>query len=179
MLLDDATAIRAAVAANPALLKHRTTMVSTFTSLVDVTPLHVAAEYGNVFAARTLIELGADVNAAAGLTEHGLNGQTALFHTVSSNANRSAPLMKLLLEAGADSEFWVQGIEWGRGFEWETIFFDVSPISYAQLGLMPQVHRQEQDIYANISCLMQAAGRPMPPLVNVPNQYLRPKSATH
>jgi ankyrin repeat protein len=179
VLLDDAAAIRAAVAVDSALLKHRTTMVSTFTSLVDVTLLHVAAEYGNLNAARTLIELGADINAAAGLTEHELNGHTPLFHTVSSNANRSAPIMKLLLEAGADSEFRVQGIEWGKGFQWETIFFDVTPISYAQLGLMPQVHRQEQDIYANIACLMKAAGRSMPPLVNVPNQYLQPQSAAH
>jgi ankyrin repeat protein len=179
VLLDDAAAIRAAVAVDPALLKHRTTMVSTFTPLVDVTLLHVAAEYGNLIAARTLIELGADVNAAAGLTEHGLNGHTPLFHTVSSNANRSAPIMKLLLEAGADSEFLVQGIEWGKGFEWETTFFDVTPIPYAQLGLMPQVHRNEQDIFTNIACLMQAAGRPLPPLPNVPNLYLRPKSANH
>ena len=39
------------------------------------------------------------------------------------------------------------GISWGGGSEWETTFFEVTPVSYAQLGLMPQVHRRERDIY--------------------------------
>ncbi len=67
------------------------------------------------------------------------------------------------------------GITWGKGFEWETTFFDVTPVSYAQLGLMPQVHRRERDIYHNIRLLLEAAGRPVPPLANVPNRYLQPK----
>ena len=176
ILLDDAAAIRAAVSANRAVLDHRTTLVSSFTSLVDVTLLHVAAEYGNADAARELIELGADVNATAGVDEQGLNGHTPLFHTVNSNANRSAPIMRLLLDAGADCDVRLQGIQWGKGFDWETTFFDVTPISYAQMGLMPQVHRDEKDIYDNIAWMMKASGRPMVPLANVPNRYLRPKT---
>jgi hypothetical protein len=66
------------------------------------------------------------------------------------------------------------GITWGEGFEWETTFFDVTPVSYAQLGLMPQVHRKEQDVYANVR-LLEAARRPLPPLANVPNRYLQPE----
>jgi hypothetical protein len=68
-------------------------------------------------------------------------------------------------------------ITWGKGFEWETTLFDVTPVSYAQFGPLPQVHRNEQEIYANIRRLLEAAGRPVPPLENVPNRYLNPKAA--
>jgi ankyrin repeat protein len=176
VLLDDADGIRAAVRADPSLLSHRTTMVSTFTPLAGASLLHVAAEYGNLNAARALVEAGADVNSAAARDEFGLNGHTPVFHAVNSNANRSEPVLRLLLDAGADPGVRLAGITWGRGFEWETTFFDVTPVSYAQLGLMPQVHRREQDIYANIRLLLTAAGRSVPPLANVPNRYLRPKA---
>ena len=59
--------------------------------------------------------------------------------------------------------------------EWETTVFDVTPISYAQFGLLPQVHREERDIYDNIRLLLDAAGRRVPPLENVPNRYLHQK----
>jgi ankyrin repeat protein len=178
VLLDDAAAVRAAARTDPSLLSHRTTMASSFTPLVEASPLHVAAEYGNLNAARALVELGADVNATAAADKHGLNGQTPLFHTVNSNANRSEPVLRLLLGAGADVGVRLAGITWGQGFEWETTFFDVTPVSYAQLGLMPQVHRRERDIYANIRLLLEAAGRPVPPLANVPNRYLQPKGGS-
>jgi hypothetical protein len=176
VLLNDADAIRAAVRATPSLLEHRTTLTSSFTSLVGASLLHVAAEYGHLDAARALIEAGADVNATAAVDEHGLNGHTPLFHTVNSNRNRSEPILRLLLAAGARPDVRLAGITWGKGYEWETTFFDVTPISYAQIGLMPQVHRNEQDIYANIRPLLEAAGRKVPPLDNVPNHYLRPKA---
>ena len=66
----------------------------------------------------------------------------------------------------------MSGITWGRGFEWETTLFDVTPISYAQFGLLPQMHRIEQDIYDNIKILLDAADRSVPPLENVPNKYV-------
>jgi hypothetical protein len=176
VLLDDAEAVKAAFLADPSLLDHRASLVSSFTSLVDVSLLHVAAEYGNRNAARMLIELGADVNATAGFDEYGLDGHTPLFHTVNSSGNRSAPVMQMLLEAGADCAVRLGGINWGKRYEWETTFFDVTPISYAQIGLLPQVHRSERDIYLNIESMMKASGRRMPPLNNVPNRYLRPKT---
>jgi Ankyrin repeats (many copies) len=176
VLLNDADAIKAAVAATPSLLKHKTTLVSAFTSLVGVSLLHVAAEYGNFDAARALVEAGADVNARAELDDNGLNGHTPLFHTVNSIHNRSEPIMRLLLAAGATTDVRLAGLTWGKGYEWETTFFDVTPLSYSQIGLMPQVHRNEGEIYANIKCLLEAAGRKVPPLENVPNRYLRPKS---
>jgi hypothetical protein len=64
---------------------------------------------------------------------------------------------------------------WGEGYPWETIFFDVTPVSFAQMGLLPQVHRAESGIHENIVSLLKASGRPIPPLDNVPNRYLRPK----
>jgi ankyrin repeat protein len=175
VLLDDAEGVRAALHADPALIGHRTSMISTFTPLIGASLLHVAAEYGSMKAVRVLLEMGADVNARASLDEYGLNGHTPIFHTVNSNGNRSAAILHALLDAGAAPDVRLDGITWGRGFEWETTCFDVTPISYAQLGLLPQVHRREHDIYANIRRLLEAAGRRVPPLDNVPNRYLNPK----
>ena len=172
VLLNDAGGLSAALRDDPSLIGHRTSMVSAFTPLIDASLLHVAAEFGNLQAARVLLEMGADVNVTAGVDEHGLNGHTPLFHTVNSNANRSAPLMRLLLDAGARVDVRLPGIVWGKDMEWETTLFDVTPISYAQFGLLPQVHRREHDIYENIRVLLDAAGRNAPPLGNVPNRYL-------
>lgn len=175
VLLDDAPAVTKLLNAQPAVLQHRTSLVSAFTSMQGVTLLHVAAEYGNLEAARALVEAGADVNATADIDEDGLNGHTPIFHTVNSIHNRSEPIMRLLLAAGARTDIRVAGISWGKGYEWETTFLDVTPISYAQMGLMPQVHRRESDIYANIRVLLEASARKLPPFKNVPNRYLRQK----
>lgn len=175
VLLNDGPGVQAALRAAPKLVLHRTDMVSCFTPLLGATLLHVAAEYGNADAAQALIENGALVNAPAALDDHGCNGHTPLFHTVNSWDNRSARVMKLLLDAGARTDILLPGLVWGKGFEWETTFFDVTPISYAQFGLLPQVTRREADIYANIRTLLAAAGRRAPPLPNVPNAYLKPK----
>ena len=174
VLLNDAQEVASAIRARPSLLEHRTNMICAFTPLIGASLLHVAAEYGNADVARVLIELGADVNATASLDEYGLNGHTPIFHTVNSIGNHSAPIMQMLLDAGARSDIAVRGVTWGKGFEWETTFFDVTPISFAQCGLFPQVHRAEVDIYDNIKRLMAATGRPVPPLANVPNRYLNP-----
>lgn len=82
----------------------------------------------------------------------------------------------MLLDAGARVDVRLPGITWGKDMEWETTVFDVTPISYAQFGLLPQVHRDERDIYDNIQLLLEAAGRRVPPLDNVPNRYLHSKS---
>jgi hypothetical protein len=176
VLLDDAAGLSTALREDALLIRHRTSMVSAFTPLIDATLLHVAAEFGNLQAARVLLEAGADVNATAGVDEHGLNGHTPLFHTVNSSHNRSAPLMRLLLDAGARADVRLPGIVWGKGMEWETTIFDVTPVSYAQFGLLPQVHRHERDIYENIRVLLEAAGRTVPPVSNVPNRYLHPQT---
>ena len=147
-------------------------MMSAFTPLVGASRLHVAAEYGHLGAARCLLEMGAEVDARASVDESRLNGHTPLFHTLNSHDNRSAPVLDLLLEAGARSDIHLAGITWGKGFEWETVCFDVTPVSYAQLGLLPQMHRRQDDVYANIKRLLEAAGRRLPALTNVPNRYV-------
>ncbi len=172
VLLNDPEALAAALHKDPGLLKHRTTMVCAFTPLSGASLLHVAAEYGHLQVARKLIELGADVDARADSDSFGFGGQTPLFHTVNSMANRSEPVMRLLVEAGARADVFLPGITWGRGFEWETECFDVTPVSYAQLGLLRQFQRSEEDIYGNIRTLLQALGRELPPLKNIPNRYL-------
>src|SRR5262249_23080650 len=113
VLMDDADAIKSAIMTRPALLEHRTTLNSAFTSLVCASLLHVAAEDGNLRDARALIEAGADVNATAALDEHGLNGHTPLFHTVNTIHNRSEPIMRLLLAAGARADIMLAGLTWG------------------------------------------------------------------
>lgn len=175
VLLNDTESIIESYKHDPSILTHRTSLVSAFVSLVDVTLLHVAAEYGHLNAAKALIELGADVNAQAGVDADGLGGHTPIFHTVNSSFNRSAPIMRLLIDAGADCTIRLDGLYWGRGYEWETVFFDVTPVSFAQMGLMPQVHRHESDIYANIGALLVAGGKAVPELKNIPNKYLQPK----
>jgi hypothetical protein len=174
VLLNDADALTAAIRADPARLTRRITMNSAFTPLIGATLLHLAAEYGNLNAARVLIEMGADVNAQAAVDENGFNGHTPLFHTVNSLFNRSEPIMRLLLAAGAQVDIRLTGIIWGEGYDWETTFFDVTPISYCQLGLMPQVSRDERAIYANLRLLLEAAGCKTPEWANVPNRYLNP-----
>ena len=174
VLLDDADGLTAAIRDDPSLLEHRTSMVSAFTPLDGASLLHVAAEFGNQKAARALLEMGADVNARSSFDDYGLNGHTPLFHTVNSNDNRAEPILRLLLDAGARPDVQLKGITWGKGFERETTCFDVTPISYAQLGLLPQMHRLDRDIYVNITRLLEASGRSVPPLGNVPNRYLKP-----
>lgn len=172
LLLDDGEALREALRRDPALIHHRTSMESSFTPLLGASLLHIASEFGNANAVRVLLDAGADVDARADVDEHGLNGHTPIFHTVNSAWNRSAPIMHMLLDAGASADVRVNGITWGKGMEWETLCFDVTPISYAQMGLLPQFQRQERDIYANIARLLAAARRPVPTFDNVPNKYL-------
>lgn len=172
VLLDDPDALDAAVKHDPGLLAHRTSMVCAFTPLDGATLLHIAAEYGHLAAARRLLELGAEVDARADTDADGFGGQTPLFHTVNSNANRSAPVMQLLLDAGARPDLQLAGLVWGRGFDWETCCVDVTPASYAQLGLLPQMHRDERDCDRNVETLLRAAGRRMRAPRNVPNRYL-------
>jgi hypothetical protein len=172
VLLNDVAELEAAIRSKPDLINHRTSLISAFTPLMGATLLHVAAEYGHLAVARRLLQLGAEADARAATDALGFNGHTPLFHTVNSNANRAEPVMRLLLDAGARPDIHLPGITWGKGFEWETLCLDVTPISYAQLGLLRQMQRNESHIYANISTLLRAAGRAVPAFDNVPNKYL-------
>jgi ankyrin repeat protein len=169
VLLDDETAL---AALPPARLRARVSLRSAFTPLEDATLLHVAAEFQCERALRALLGVGLEVDARAGLDAHGLGGHSALFHTVNSNANRAGPLMQLLLDAGARVDTRVAGLVWGRGFEWETACFDLTPIAFAQLGCLPQMHRDERQIADNVRRLLAAAERDPAAVRNVPNRYL-------
>lgn len=173
VLLNDPRMLRAALVADPTQVHHRTTLRCAFTPLVGATMLHVAAEYGHLAAAEVLLTHGAAVDARAAVDADGLNGHTPLFHTVNANANRSAPVMELLLAHGARTDVLLPGITWGAGYSWATTCFDVTPLSYAQCGNLRQFQRAEADIAANVRALLAAAARPIPRDLNVPNRYLR------
>ena len=70
--------------------------------LQGATLLHVAAEFGNVDAARLLLDRGADVNARATRDEAGVGGQTAIFHAVTQFGDRGFAMAQFLVERGAD-----------------------------------------------------------------------------
>lgn len=171
VLLDDEDEVRR----HPKLCEHRTSMLYTFTPLKDATMLHVTAEYGCLDAARAPVEMGADIEARAGRDENGLNGHAPLFHTVNSLLDPAALLMELLLSHGARTDVRLRGIRWGKGFDWETTCYDVTPISYCRLGLLPQMQRREAQIEENLKKLLAAAGRDeLPP--NMPNCYMQFRS---
>jgi ankyrin repeat protein len=70
--------------------------------LQGATLLHVAAEFGNVEAARLLLDRGADVNARGTVDDAGVGGQTAIFHAVTQFDDCGLPVAQLLVERGAD-----------------------------------------------------------------------------
>jgi len=171
VLLDDADALRAALARDPDLAHAQVSMRSAFTSLSGASLLHVAAEFACAGAARVLVESGVSPDVRARSDPRGRNGHTPIFHTVNSPRNHALPVLGVLLEAGADTAVRIGALEWGAGFQWSTVFYDVTPAGYAQLGLTPQMHREERDVYRIVSMLFEAAGRPAPDLTNVPNAY--------
>ena len=80
--------------------------------------------------------------------------------------------MELLVDAGAALDLRVDGLVWGRGFDWETVVFDVTPLSYAQCGLFAQFHRREEHVYSNLAYLYRCRCGRAAPVRNVPNRYL-------
>jgi len=71
-------------------------------TLRGATLLHAAVEYGNVEAAKMLLDRGADVNARATVDEDGVGGQTPIFHAVTQFYNYGLQVAELLLNRGAD-----------------------------------------------------------------------------
>lgn len=71
-------------------------------TLRGATLLHVAAEFGNVEAVTLLLDRGAGVNARAALDQADIGGQTPIFHAVTQFHDAGLPVVRLLLERGAD-----------------------------------------------------------------------------
>ena len=173
LLLDDEAGLRDLLAVSPEVRHCRLNPLTAFTSCRGVSALHVCAEFNSLLCARVLIEAGADVDDRADLDSEGVGGHTPIFHTVNTIHDYSRPMMDLLVKAGADLSARVNAILWGESASWETVVFDVTPISYAQCGLYRQFHRREEDVYDAIESLYQARFGRLPTRRNVPNKYLR------
>jgi hypothetical protein len=173
VFLDDAMKLEEMIFASPAVIDEIFSFFrNTYTPLFGATLLHFCAEYNAINCGKLLIRSGADVNAKAGLDENGFGGHTPIFHTVNQNGNHSIDMLNLLLENSADLAITVKGLIWGKGYEWETWIPSVNPISYAMMGLLPQMHRKEETIASIVSLLTRKAyGIDYKP-ANVPCKYL-------
>jgi hypothetical protein len=146
---------------------------NTYTPLTGGTLMHFCAEYNSLACAKILLRYGADINAKAGVDEYGFGGHTPIFHTVNQNSNNSGAMMHFLLENKADLALTVKGLIWGKGYEWETFIPAVNPVSYAMMGLLPQMHRKEETVTETVSILIKHAyGIDYTP-PNIPCAYLK------
>lgn len=171
---DDADKLDKILEAEPELINKTYSLYNnTFTPLTGGTLLHFSAEYNSVNCAGVLVEHGADVNAKAGIDEHGFGGHTPIFHTVNQNLNNSREMLYFLLNNDADLSITVKGLIWGKGYDWETFIPAVNPISYAMMGLLPQMHRKDIIVTETVSLLIKRAYDIDYMPGNVPNKYLR------
>lgn len=170
VLLDDAASLDAQL--NKDIVNKKYTLRAAYTPLEGVTLLHICAEFNHLSCAEVLVKHGAAINAEAATDEYGFGGQTPIFHTVNQNSNNSADMLNYLLAQSADLTITVKGIIWGKGYPWETLIPAVNPISYAMMGLLPQMHRKEKTITNIVSLLLKAGyGIDYIPR-NIPNKYL-------
>jgi len=122
--------------ADPALVHRRFTELDFGSSgsrrmtLQGATLLHVAAEYGNVKAARMLLARGADVNARAEVNANGAGGQTPLFHAVSQFYDYGLAVAQYLVSSGADLR--IRARLPGH-YERDDEFVECTPLGYAEL----------------------------------------------
>lgn len=173
VLADDASTLEQQLKNNSAAVNTRYSLRSAYTPLYEVTLLHICAEFNHVACAEALCKYGADINARAGTDEYGFGGQTPVFHTVNQNSNQSHDMLTFLVSKAADLTLTVPGIIWGKSYEWETLIPSVNPISYAMLGLIPQMHRHEIHIAKVVSLLLKAAYGIDYTLKNIPCAYLK------
>ena len=173
VLMDDAPSLENQLGTYPDGVRKLYTLRCAFTPLDRVTLLHICAEFGHVACAEILVNRGADINAKAGVDEYGFGGQTPIFHTVNQILNHSVEVLDFLLSKSADVEITVRGLIWGKGYQWETLIPAVNPISYAMMGLLPQMHRNEASISKIVSVLLRHVhGIDYVPS-NIPNKYLK------
>ncbi|HJS54309.1 MAG TPA: hypothetical protein VJ765_07190 [Chitinophagaceae bacterium] len=173
VLSDNASGLDSELKKDPRAIGKRYSLRCAYTPLFEASLLHICAEFNHVSCAEVLVRRGADINSKAGVDEQGFGGQTPIFHTVNQNTDRSADMMNYLLSRSADLRITVAGLVWGKGYEWETLIPSVNPISYAMMGLLPQMHRNEIVIAQIVSRLLREAyGIDYTP-TNVPCAYLK------
>jgi hypothetical protein len=108
VILDRVRDLTELLNANPAMIHERFpdldfgTTAGRMLTLRGGTLLHVAAEFQSLDAARLLLDRGADVNAAAAQSEAGVGGQTPVFHAATQREDGGLPIVRLLVERGAD-----------------------------------------------------------------------------
>ena len=173
VLLDDAQALDLQIKKDPEAIRRKFSLRCAYTPLYGASLLHICAEFNHLSCAEILVKQGADINAKAGIDENGFGGQTPIFHTVNQNQNQSADMLNYLLSQAADLDINVRGLVWGKGYEWETLLPAVNPISYAMMGLLPQMHRNEIVISKTVSLLLKAAYGIDYSFPNVPCAYLK------
>jgi hypothetical protein len=173
VLLNDAYWLDSQLQTDPTGVDNKYTLRCAYTPLYEAGLLHICAEFNHVACAEVLVKYGADVNTKAGVDEYGFGGQTPIFHTVNQNGNQSSGMMHYLLWLSVDLQVTVQGLIWGKGYEWETLIPAVNPVSYAMMGLLPQMHRDERNVSKTVSLLLNSAYgiEYNPP--NVPCAYLK------
>jgi len=172
VLLDDAEMLNKILITDKSAINKTYTFNGTFTPLLEVSLLHICAEYNHTKCASILVNHGADINAIAGIDENGFGGQTPIFHTVNQDANKSLDMLKFLLKHNANLDITVKGLIWGKGYDWETFIPSVNPISYAMMGLLRQFQRTEKDIYEVVQLLIKAQYGIEYSHRNIPNKYL-------
>jgi len=173
VLSDDAALLTAQLKENPGALAKSYTLRCAYTPFYKVTLLHICAEFNHLSCAEVLVNYGADINAKAGVDKYGFGGQTPVFHTVNQNSNNSIDMLHYLLSKPVDLKLTVAGLIWGKGYEWETLIPSVNPISYAMMGLLPQMHRNEITISKVVSLLLKTAYGIDYTSSNIPNKYLK------
>jgi hypothetical protein len=175
VLLDDYESLENYLKDKPDIISRKYSLDCAFTPLHEVSLLHICAEYNHLSCGEVLINHGADVNHKAGTDEYGFGGQTPIFHTVNQNQNNSIDMLNFLLSESADVKLTVKGIIWGKGYEWETLIPAINPISYAMMGLLPQMHRNEMIVSKIVTTLLRHEyGIDYFPR-NVPCAYLKKK----
>jgi hypothetical protein len=172
ILLDDDARLSGLLVTSSDGLRKKLSLLCAFTSCRGVSPLHICAEFNSIRCARVLLDNGADVNARSDQDAEGIGGHTPIFHAVNSIFNYCRPVMEILVDAGADLGIQVKALLWGETMSWETVAFNVDPISYAQCGLYPQFHRRQDHIYSNIDYLYRRRYNSKAPIRNVPNKYV-------
>ena len=173
VFIDDAEEMEEIIREDPTIItKTYSQYNNTYTPLTGGTLLHFCAEYNSIACAEVLVKYGADINAKAAIDEHGFGGHTPVFHTVNQNSNNSAEMLHFLLENKVDLTVTVKGLIWGRGYEWETFIPAVNSISYAMMGLLPQMHRKESIVAEVVSLLLKYAYGIEYTLPNIPNAYV-------